>query len=810
MGFIWSSSLRTSFLAGVLFSWQTYSVSTPEPLGAPVDTKWLGYDGRWSPVTIRVGTPPQWIYVLPNTLSQETWAISPGGCDRSTVCADNRGGLFAANESNTWNNLGPYELDFDGALGIGQIADYGHDSIALNEAVSVPSQIIGLQNSTEFWTGNLGLGVIPLNFTENLENTFLSSLVENASAIPSHSYGYTAGAYYRLKGVPSSLTLGGVDTNRFVPNDATFALAPGYQPVVAVNAITVSASPSSPDFLEPQSKNNPLTLLSAADSALFTIDSSTPFLWLPEGVCDAFAEALNLTYSDDLQLYLFTNTSNAEDSDAAKKSVDNITNLNVTFSFIISDLPDQSGTSFGDNMVSLNIPFAAFSLELSYPFPLLPNTTTASSSSLPYFPLRRATNSSQYVIGRSFLQETYLAVDYERNNFSLSQATFSLDALTNVNLVEITRPANSTFIGPASSSSGLSTGAKAGIGAGAGALALLAILLAILIIRRRNLKKQQKAAQKQGSSSSSGILSLPSPRPSFLRRLLGTTGSTSSRSTAATSMAKEKEPAELLASSTHPYEIPSDQSNTRYELPPSNVIPVEMPGEPVSTAYYSNSNATELSVPEAQHLRRNSTDKAALADEINGVNTTKANANTPSTPNPHARHSSSLPAYEPSRFGPYASGNGVVNQPSDSVSPSTPVFHPTHNSASDSSNPVSSASGGNRISSAHSASPIFSPLSPNFPGARSDSDGSGGRRVSPARVSGNRLLHPTQSQSVQLRPSGGGGGENPSPPAGAQIDRAGSRNSRFHEEGVAGIRNVNDDLYGQYPLTARRYSWEED
>lgn len=636
--------------------------------------------------------------------------------------------------------------------------------------------------------------------------------------------------------MPSSLTLGGVDTNRFVPNDATFALAPGYQPVVAVNAITVSASPSSPNSLEPKWKNNPLTLLSDADSALFTIDSSTPFLWLPEGVCEAFAEALNLTYSDDLQLYLFTNSTNAEDGDAAKKSIDNLTNLNVTFSFTISDLPDQSGTSFGDNMVSLNIPFAAFSLELSYPFPLLPNTTNASSPSLPYFPLRRAANSSQYIIGRSFLQETYLAVDYERNNFSLSQATFSLDALTNVNLVETTRPANSTFVGPASASTGLSTGAKAGIGAGVGALALTAILLAILIIRRRNLKKQQKAAQKQGSSSSSGISSLPSPRPSFLRRLLGTTGSTSSRSTAATSVAKEKEkePAELLASFTHPYEIPSDQSNTRYELPPTNAIPVEMPGEPVSTAYYSNSNgnATELSVPDAQHLRRNSTDKAALADEINGVNTTAANP--PSNPNPpHARHSSSLPAYEPSRFGTYASNiNTNTNTGSggaDGISPATPVFHPTHNSnsASDSSNsnPVSSASGGPRVSSAHSASPLFSPLSPHFPpgaGARSDnSDGSGGRRGPPSPAphssnSGSRPLHPhPPPTTTQSRP----GGDNPRPAAiqagvGVVGDGAGSR-SREEGNGTAngagiGIRNVNDDLYGQYPLMGRRYSWEED
>ena len=157
----------------------------------------LGYDGSWNPVTIRVGTPPQWIYVLPNTLSQETWAISNGGCDRSFTCEDKRGGIFASAQSKTWTDLGFYELGFHTDLGVSQVADYGFDSIALNEEISVPSQIIALQNSTEFWTGNLGLGIIASNFTDNPENTFLSSLVQNASAVPSHSYGYTAGASYR-------------------------------------------------------------------------------------------------------------------------------------------------------------------------------------------------------------------------------------------------------------------------------------------------------------------------------------------------------------------------------------------------------------------------------------------------------------------------------------------------------------------------------------------------------------------------------------------------------------------------------------
>ncbi|CAD6591030.1 MAG: hypothetical protein ASARMPREDX12_004894 [Alectoria sarmentosa] len=41
-----------------------------------------------------------------------------------------------------------------------------------------------------------------------------------------------------------------------------------------------------------------------------------------------------------------------------------------------------------------------------------------------YFPLRQAVNESQYTLGRAFLQEAYVIVDYERSNFSVSQCRF--------------------------------------------------------------------------------------------------------------------------------------------------------------------------------------------------------------------------------------------------------------------------------------------------------------------------------------------------------------------------------------------------
>jgi hypothetical protein len=53
-------------------------------------------------------------------------------------------------------------------------------------------------DSTEFWLGSLGLGIQSSRFEGTTNHlTFLSSLVETEGLIPSHSYGYTAGAYYR-------------------------------------------------------------------------------------------------------------------------------------------------------------------------------------------------------------------------------------------------------------------------------------------------------------------------------------------------------------------------------------------------------------------------------------------------------------------------------------------------------------------------------------------------------------------------------------------------------------------------------------
>lgn len=148
--------LLCAFSIALLFS--TAVAVEPTAISIPVRTEFLGYDGNWSPVSIRVGSPPQWVNVLISTSSEETWVVGPGGCDGTVICQTKRGGLFQRNESSTWHDQGYYNLGLDPQLGFSGNGDYGLDTIYFDDQTSVPSQIIGVINSTDYWNGFLGLG----------------------------------------------------------------------------------------------------------------------------------------------------------------------------------------------------------------------------------------------------------------------------------------------------------------------------------------------------------------------------------------------------------------------------------------------------------------------------------------------------------------------------------------------------------------------------------------------------------------------------------------------------------------------------
>ena len=152
------------------------------------------------------------------------------------------------------------------------------------------------------------------------------------------------------------------------------------------------------------------TVTLSSNPFLAFIDATVPDIWLPREVCYNFESAFGLTYNSTIKRYLVNDTLHHF-----------LKEQNASVSFLLSDSTRETTT------VNITLPYASFDLGLGPPFVDVPQN---------YFPLRRATNNTQYTLGRTFLQESYvripveaiyayrsryLIVDYERRNFSVSQ-----------------------------------------------------------------------------------------------------------------------------------------------------------------------------------------------------------------------------------------------------------------------------------------------------------------------------------------------------------------------------------------------------
>jgi hypothetical protein len=467
---------------------------TLEPLAFSSSEFWSRCNGNWSSFVVRIGTPEQDFRVLPSPSTGAVFVPDIAGClrrdDRPYNCAELRGVVnstyamgFQPDSSRTWANEGVFEAHLGTEFGFNASARYGRDIVGLMVPHSgapkpLANQTVGsLADLRPFFVGFFGLSPKPINFSNYDEPrpSYLTSL-KNAQNIPSLSYGYTAGASYSelLKAGSGlevttiaqpvtfgSLTLGGYDENRREENNITFPFDPDDERSTSLFLQHISADRTSKGSVS--LLTNPIYV---------KIDYTMPYLWLPFDACELFKAQFNLTWDSLNKLYLVE-----DDAHAALSA------SNPSFTF---DLAKSTTSSFAET-VRITLPYSAFNLQASWP---TYNTTKN------YFPIRRAANESQYTIGRAFMQEAYIIVDYERENFSIHQATNP--APTKQKLVGI----SSTDARDQHGKAGLSTASLVGITIGSIVLLMVVLIGAALYYRRKQRARiaGRKAIDEQSSS----------------------------------------------------------------------------------------------------------------------------------------------------------------------------------------------------------------------------------------------------------------------------------------------------------------------
>ncbi|THW82027.1 acid protease [Aureobasidium pullulans] len=287
--------------------------------------------------------------------------------------------------------------------------------------------------------------------------------------------GINANGYSKVLG---SLTLGGYDSSRLSANGTIFPFASDDSKPLQVGVTQITA------------RNTLLGSATLYSTGYFSlIDSTIPHIWMPAAACDNFATNFGLNYDNQTDLYLINDTMHSK-----------LTNLNPEIIFKLSPQTTDGGES-----VNIVLPYAAFALQASYPY--YQNSTR-------YFPIRRAANDSQYILGRTFLQEAYLIADYERANFTIAQAAFA-NPMPAEKLVSILPPGvkatNSTGGGGVVTrpDAVLSRNVIIGIAVGvvAGAALVLFIFATAFYIRRRRRQRITAALPLLPSSETS------SPQP---------------------------------------------------------------------------------------------------------------------------------------------------------------------------------------------------------------------------------------------------------------------------------------------------------
>lgn len=497
-----------------------------------------GIDGSWSTFIAQIGTPAQNVHLLVSTSGSATVTVLANGCQYDTspsTCPDDRGKIFNPNASSTWISNDIYNLGLEENLRYSANGQYGKDTVALgwqgSGGPTLPDQVVAGLASQNFYLGEFGLTPRPTNFTDftDPQPSFLETL-KNKNLIPSLGWSYTAGAKYRLDGVFGSLILGGYDKSVFQANNVTFNFGKDISRdlTVAVQRMTLKDSLRSAFELLP----TPIYAF---------IDSTLPYLYLPEEACNNFEQTFGIQWDNTSQLYFV-------DDQQHDLLVARNPEVTLTLGLQLSSGPT----------VKIALPYAAFDLTATYPLVAKPRR---------YFPLRRAANDTQYTLGRTFLQEAYLTVDYEHSNFSVSTCLFNASTsqdIVPIGFFESTATQNDRHTTKSTPKGAIIGGA---VGGASLLFALAAVICGFLLFRRR------RQCRRKAIAASSCNLNTYEGKPEL-------DGGSPAMTPSATEYRQYQNKSELDGGSKgniHPYqEIPRDRSElslTGGTLAPPSISP---------------------------------------------------------------------------------------------------------------------------------------------------------------------------------------------------------------------------------------------
>lgn len=356
---------------------------------------WEGNDGPWSTFNVNIGTPIQQMRVLPATSQSSTWVVLEQGCttDYPANCPTLRGNIFTIGSSDvSWTYAEPSNQDAFFMLPFASEStlpnytangEVGFDALTLDwsgkEAPKAPlqDQTIAGYAAPNPWLGILGLSGRPSHLfsASSSQNSTLQTLQTNKN-VPGLYWAYTAGKPYANPPVYGSLTFGGYDAARVNMSSALqvpFGSDSTRDLLLAVTNILISG------------QSTPVPGL----GIMTLIDSVVPEIWLPLKACEAFESALGLVWDDSVQMYLVNDSLHAT-----------LQSQKPTVTFFLA----ENSSSTSNTPVSVTLPYAAFDLVAQAPLAGIQDNST----SLRYFPLKRAANSTQYYLGRTFLQEAYV------------------------------------------------------------------------------------------------------------------------------------------------------------------------------------------------------------------------------------------------------------------------------------------------------------------------------------------------------------------------------------------------------------------